>query len=175
MFTAKSKPAGFTIVELLIVIVIIGILATITIVAYNGIQARARNSQVMAGVNAYYKAILEYQSINGTFPTVSGCLGANYPNNHCWESNGATDRSVNATLDAQLSEFIPDKPTLATQLMNMGGSYSQYDRAGLAYYYASPTNIELRYYLGGLNQDCIGDFTFSNEGALTRCIKTLSN
>lgn len=35
---------GFTIVELLIVIVIIAILAAITIVAYNGIQARARDS-----------------------------------------------------------------------------------------------------------------------------------
>ena len=34
---SKSK-SGFTIVELLIVIVVIGILAAITIVAYNGIQ-----------------------------------------------------------------------------------------------------------------------------------------
>lgn len=33
---------GFTIVELLIVIVVIAILAAITIVAYNGIQARAK-------------------------------------------------------------------------------------------------------------------------------------
>ncbi len=37
---------GFTIVELLIVIVIIGILAAITIVAYNGIQTRAREAAV---------------------------------------------------------------------------------------------------------------------------------
>ncbi|QQS70798.1 prepilin-type N-terminal cleavage/methylation domain-containing protein [Candidatus Saccharibacteria bacterium] len=35
---AKSK-SGFTIIELVIVIVIIGILATITLVAYNGTQA----------------------------------------------------------------------------------------------------------------------------------------
>jgi prepilin-type N-terminal cleavage/methylation domain-containing protein len=41
---SKQATRGFTIVELLIVIVIVGILAAITIVAYNGIQERARVS-----------------------------------------------------------------------------------------------------------------------------------
>lgn len=40
-----KKQRGFTIVELLIVIVVIGILAAITVVAYNGIQERARDTQ----------------------------------------------------------------------------------------------------------------------------------
>jgi len=40
----QSRPRGFTIVELLIVIVIIGILATIVIVAYNGIQGNAQST-----------------------------------------------------------------------------------------------------------------------------------
>jgi len=39
---ASGEPHGFTIVELLIVIVVIGILAAITIVAFNGVQQRAR-------------------------------------------------------------------------------------------------------------------------------------
>lgn len=41
-----QKQSGFTIVELLIVIVVIAILAAITIVAYNGIQQRAKESAV---------------------------------------------------------------------------------------------------------------------------------
>lgn len=40
----KAKHNGFTIVELLIVVVVIAILAAITIVSYNGIQNRARQS-----------------------------------------------------------------------------------------------------------------------------------
>ena len=40
---ARMK-SGFTIVELLIVVVVIAILATITIVAYNGIQNQAKDS-----------------------------------------------------------------------------------------------------------------------------------
>lgn len=40
---------GFTIVELLIVIVLIGILATITVVAYNGIQERAKDAKYHQG------------------------------------------------------------------------------------------------------------------------------
>ena len=44
----KTTRKGFTIVELLIVIVVIGILAAITIVAYNGIQERARLASAQA-------------------------------------------------------------------------------------------------------------------------------
>lgn len=59
---------GFTIVELLIVIVVIGILAAITIVAYNGIQARAENTKTVNSVTAYARAIRSYAAINNTYP-----------------------------------------------------------------------------------------------------------
>jgi prepilin-type N-terminal cleavage/methylation domain-containing protein len=52
MNKTMSSRAGFTIVELLIVIVIIGILAAITIVAYNGIQQRAATATMQADLSA---------------------------------------------------------------------------------------------------------------------------
>ena len=51
------KQTGFTIVELLIVIVVIGILAAITIVAFNGVQERARVQQANSELNTLAKAI----------------------------------------------------------------------------------------------------------------------
>lgn len=51
----NAKQRGFTIVELLIVIVVIAILAAITIVAYNGIQNRARATQYAADANGIVK------------------------------------------------------------------------------------------------------------------------
>lgn len=62
--------AAFTIVELLIVIVVIGILAAISIVAYNGIQSRARDAQRASDIAVIKKAILAYEVVNGGVPRV---------------------------------------------------------------------------------------------------------
>ena len=53
----KKQQNGFTIVELLIVIVIIGILAAITVVAYNGIQERGRVSKANSDLALLNSAI----------------------------------------------------------------------------------------------------------------------
>jgi len=65
--------SGFTIVELLIVIVVIGILAAITIVVYNGIQQRGRDAGRKSDVAAIAKALHLYQIDNGPMYTSSGC------------------------------------------------------------------------------------------------------
>lgn len=63
------KSRGFTIVELLIVIVVIAILAAITIVAYNGIQARARDNIRYQDVKSIMKALELYKADKGYYPS----------------------------------------------------------------------------------------------------------
>lgn len=70
MMGKTNRQRGFTIVELLIVIVVIGILAAITIVAYNGIQQRARDVTRTSDISAVQKALELYRVDNGTYPSV---------------------------------------------------------------------------------------------------------
>lgn len=72
------KRFGFTIVELLIVIVVIAILAAISIVAYNGIQQRARDAERSQELIAIQKALELYHIDNGGYP-VCGGVGTNAP------------------------------------------------------------------------------------------------
>jgi len=65
---------GFTIVELLIVIVVIAILAAISIVAYNGIQQRARLSQIQTANVQMQKSLELFKAETDNYPSsISSC------------------------------------------------------------------------------------------------------
>lgn len=66
--TVSRRHSGFTIVELLIVIVIIAILAAITIVAFNGVQRRANESTVSSDLRSAATAIELAYVDAGTYP-----------------------------------------------------------------------------------------------------------
>jgi len=70
MISLKNKSKGFTIVELLIVIVVIAILATLVIVTFTGIQQKARDSKRQTDVNALDSHLEAYYANNGYYPTV---------------------------------------------------------------------------------------------------------
>jgi len=107
----KPQP-GFTIIELLIVIVIIGILAAITIVAYTGITNRATIASLQSDLTnsskkleAYYALYRSYPTMNGsncpTAPTVNNdyCLKTS-PNNilSYWVDNTSKPQSFRLTV-----------------------------------------------------------------------------
>lgn len=109
---------GFTIVELLIVIVIIAILATISIIAYGNIQRKATAARAGYIAKEYEKVIKAYRSVEGTLPQtdewapVGGgkkvvCLGPpdDYPEDDTFaEGECATWR--NSTMSGRVSHFI---------------------------------------------------------------------
>lgn len=70
----RTKTKGFTIVELLIVIVVIGILAAITVVAYNGITDRSKTASAESAASGAAKKAGAYQSEIGNLPLTSGLL-----------------------------------------------------------------------------------------------------
>ena len=66
---SQIRSRGFTIVELLVVIVVIGILAAITIVAYSGIQNKASDSAVQADLSTIAKKMELYGVDNARYPS----------------------------------------------------------------------------------------------------------
>lgn len=107
-----QKQRGFTIVELLIVIVVIAILAAITIVAYNGIQTRARNSQTAAAVKTYLNAFSSYVALNSAYPSVdvngNYCLGQDAAS--CVGSVALPNWQRSTTLENALATVISPLP-----------------------------------------------------------------
>lgn len=161
---------GFTIVELLIVIVIIAILAAITIVSYNGIQQRASNTRRIAAAKDWQKVISLYLAQNGSYPTGSlnnhFCLGTGYPTDFdgnadedCFGTGNvkhpsASINSAYATI-AKLPSFPADKlPTSAAIGTTAGISLRAYDTLDPS----TTPKVQypmLHYWLNGNNQDCV--------------------
>lgn len=94
----QRKQTGFTIVELLIVIVVIAILAAITIVAYNGIQQQAKDSVIISTVDGWEKVLRMAAVNNNAMPLVGSCLGRpgdfpakdGFPQGECVLVNGSS-------------------------------------------------------------------------------------
>jgi len=162
----RKTTSGFTIVELLIVIVVIGILAAITIVAYNGIQQRSNNAAVIDAASKSLRMLQAYVAASGTPPATSvacitmasGCstTGSAYSANTTFNSNMATIGTM--------PQRIPMKGP---------------DHYGIIYYYnasrvvsGSPTPIAVLYWLDGFAQQCGIPNLLADPNAATTTIST---
>jgi type IV pilus assembly protein PilA len=107
MFKMVKNKKGFTLIELMIVVAIVGILAAIAIPAYIDYTIRARISEVAGGYDALATALGEYHASNGHFPTTGlavsslASLPANY-GQYTWAANGGTG----VTKDTVTYQFI---------------------------------------------------------------------
>ena len=114
-----QKHTGFTIVELLIVIVVIAILAAVTIVAFRGAQDRAHNSRIVGDLNQLNKKILLYAAENGSYPS-TGSMSTVYVDNNCAETS--TNRRVDWIPGVGDITQNPGLDTAGRQ--NQGGCYA---------------------------------------------------
>jgi general secretion pathway protein G len=69
--TRTRNQKGFTIVELLIVIVVIGILAALVITTFTGIQKKARDTERQTDIKALHGQLEAYFAQNGKYPTLA--------------------------------------------------------------------------------------------------------
>ncbi len=123
----RKNQKGFTIVELLIVIVVIGILATLVIVTFSGIQQKARNTKRQTDINAIDSTVEAYFAQNGYYPTLTNM-------------NDPTFRTAN------LKGFDPaalQDPSGSSQTLAATTSSTQYG------YAATPANCD-----NGANGQC---------------------
>lgn len=142
----RSTRGGFTIVELLIVIVVIAILAAITVVAFNGAQERARNAKTIAAVKDYIKLYSSYAVDYDVYPgTGNYCLGTGYPGGLCWDNRTYTESTAANTGLLNYTKSLPN-PSTARVYRNATDGY----RAGILFV----NNNTLRYQLEGVDTQC---------------------
>lgn len=71
----KAIQKGFTLIELMIVIAIVGILAAVALPAYQDYTARAQMSEALTLAEGQKAAVVEYFSDNGVFPANNASAG----------------------------------------------------------------------------------------------------
>lgn len=156
---ALKKRDGFTIVELLIVIVVIGILATVSIVAYSGVRLRAENVKTVTSVMAYAKALQLYATTNARYPIVSyPCLGpagtkcANVTDS-TGACTGAGATSFKSAFDDAIKTVASTLPAPSSQQMDCNGK----DYGGAWYNSSDGKSAQMIYYLQGSQSCTIGN------------------
>ena len=104
MISLKKRNQGFTIVELLIVIVVIGILALLVITTYSGIQQKARNSKRQTDAQSLQTQLEAFYSQNGYYPSLTDM------NSSTWLGTNMKSLDQNALID-------PSNPTQSKTLL----------------------------------------------------------
>lgn len=135
----KAQQKGFTIVELLIVIVVIGILAALVLNTFSGVQRRARDTERQTDINSLATQLEVYYNDNGHYPTLANLQDAT-PN------TGWVDVNLPG-IDANAMVAPGDAPAANANSM-VGSATPGSDEYG---YVATPANCD-----NGAGGNCTG-------------------
>ena len=157
MTLRKKATSGFTIIELLIVIVVIGILAALILTAYGNIQGKAQASVTKNIVQQYSKGLLSYSVDNDHYPrgsdlptadqaALSGvggiCIGTGY-------SDGCSS-TINRGIELEsfhqmLKPYVGNAPNISPHdvaiTIDMGAGNQDITITGIAYYGIQPDAV----------------------------------
>ncbi len=127
----NGKPrTGFTIVEIIIIILVLGILAGIVYVSYNGVRQKAQNMQRISDMKMVEEQLESYAAHHGgVYPATTANVAANW-------------KTVDVRMDAHCfngspqEDWIPELTALPQSLPNTGSSAGVDGKSG-CYLYAS--------------------------------------
>lgn len=139
-----NQKKGFTLIELLVVVAIIGLLATLSVVAFNMARAKTRDTRRVSDIKQLQTALAMYYADNNGYPTNSDFV------------SGAALASGSTTYMAK----IPTPP-----LPSNDGSCP----VGITEYIYNSANTNtytLSYCLGGTTGDLAGGYATATPGAI---------
>jgi len=126
---------GFTLIELMIVVAIIGILAAVAIPAYSDYTARAQVSEALSLTAGTKTGIVEYLADNGSLPASVTTIGATSSGKYV-QTITLSGTAPNATISATM------KGTgVNTKIVNSVFAIQTSDNGKTWNCNASPTNI----------------------------------
>ena len=142
----RARQQGFTLIELMIVIAIVGILAAIALPAYQDYTIRARMSEALAIAAEAKTSISEYYASNGNLPTTRASVGISGINPQSYAQStayGASGTVVNFTIQMKND---PRLGAMATQNVRLRGTLDP--NTGTISWICGPvTGLELARYL----------------------------
>lgn len=175
----KTK-RGFTLIELMIVITIIGIISAVVLVSLSASRESSRNVTRVAQIKEYQKNFEAFRSDNGIYPIypVNANPAANgsfvclfdHPDNRCYQQNsgGGSALERQQFFDQLEPDYFRNIPADPGVIFDGGansyeGAIYRHEQSGRGY--------RIYYFLEGTNQDCeLPGTTSSNVGNSTRCI-----
>ena len=139
MIKQKILKSGFTLLELLVVVLIIGILATIAIPQYRRAVEKSRGAQVLSLLHTLAQSTQEYYLVKGEYPNSWDELSVDIPwtENQKWHRYGGCmlDTKSNGNWSAQLENCGNLANWFALYIGRLSGSY-----AGGGFAYVPLTN-----------------------------------